>query len=83
VYVAIERAASLLVAIPTIARYTFGSQISRNSSLNRTTYATCAAVVTDSTCHRHLSWTIATPAVTSFIACACAFIACAFRSLRL
>jgi hypothetical protein len=77
VYAAIERAASLLVAISTIARYTFGSQISRNSGLNCTTYATYAAVVAQSTC-----WIIATPAVTSFIACACALIACAFRSLR-
>jgi hypothetical protein len=82
VYAAIERAASLLVAISTIARYTFWSQISRNSGLNCTTYATCAAVVAHSTCHRHLCWIIATPAVTSFIACACAFIACAFRRLR-
>jgi hypothetical protein len=77
VYAAIERAASLFVAISTIARYTFGSQISRNSSLNCATYATCDAVVAQSIC-----WIIATPAVSSFIACACAHVAYAFRSLR-
>jgi hypothetical protein len=77
VYAAIERAASLLVAISTIARYTFGSQISRNSGLNCATYATCYAVVAQS-----IGWIIATPAVTSFFACACAIVAYAFRSLR-
>jgi hypothetical protein len=80
VFAAIERASSLLVAISTIAGYTFGSRISRNSGLNCATYATCAAVVAQPFC-----WIIATPAVTSFIAfiaCACALVAYAFRSLR-